>query len=190
MRPNFERGWGWPLWVLFFAESSAFAKRGACKRGLRKLHIGHHQLHLVDVSDIFYFFLFWGGGKGGGVRGGGWGPVLIGNRGKGGGSEERRGRGRVPWECLRGGGGGGGSKYFFRGRNAHQVCARPGGSQVTTICDKKGRQLRAVGPPLMHPAPSSTRNVLRKSAPADLQERKKHINIKKRTHHPPFRTPP
>ena len=33
--------------------SSAFAKRGACKRGLRKLHIGHHQLHSNYIPETW-----------------------------------------------------------------------------------------------------------------------------------------
>ena len=73
-------------------------------------------LHLVDVSDIFYFFLFRGGGKGGGVRGGGWGGGLIKNRGRGGGGVPTRRRGRG--EGRRGnvcGEEGGGAKYFFSG---------------------------------------------------------------------------
>ena len=59
---------------------------------------------LVDVTDIFNSLLL-GGGEGG-VLPGGWG---------------RGGEG--PAGCLRGigGGGWGGAKYFFRGRNSHQV---------------------------------------------------------------------
>ena len=50
------------------------------------------------------------------------GPVLIGNRGRGGGgSEERRGRGKGAMGVSAGRRRGGGAKYsFFRGRNAHQ----------------------------------------------------------------------
>ena len=46
------------------------------------------KLYLADVSDILYFFRFWSGEKGGRVRAGGRGRFSIGNRGRGGGSEE------------------------------------------------------------------------------------------------------
>ena len=36
-----------------FTCGSAFAKRGACKRGLRKLDIGHHQLHSSYIPETW-----------------------------------------------------------------------------------------------------------------------------------------
>ena len=41
-----------PYWWSFRQES-AFAKRGACKRGLRKGDIGHHQLHSNYIPETW-----------------------------------------------------------------------------------------------------------------------------------------
>ena len=71
---------------------------------------------LVD-ADIFYFFLL-GGGEGG-VRGAGrWGDrFFIENPRRGGGWAPRERVSAANWGIFLGGG----PKYFFRGRNVHQV---------------------------------------------------------------------
>ena len=77
----------------------------------------------MDVSDIFnFFFCLLGKGEGGveAPEGGGGSVSLL--KSPGGGLQDGRGRGagRVSAANL-GIGGGGGPKYFFRGRNVHQV---------------------------------------------------------------------
>ena len=69
----------------------------------------------MDVSDLFYFFLFGGGKREEASEEVAGGPVSMKNRGRGGGvPRRRRGRGRAPWECLRGKRGGG-LNIFFSG---------------------------------------------------------------------------
>ena len=75
---------------------------------------------LVDVSDIFYFFCS-GEGRGTGATERGGGSVFFIENPRRGGESPKWGGGREGRECLRGIWGSGGAKYFFSGRNVHQV---------------------------------------------------------------------
>ena len=78
-------------------------------------------LDLVDVSDIFYFFFGRGRGMGESKAPGEGVPFFLLKIPGGVGVPRRReGEGECPGGCLRVNLGGG-AKYFFRGRNSHQV---------------------------------------------------------------------
>ena len=74
----------------------------------------HHCNNLVDISDIFFFFFSGAGEREEASEEVAGGAGFNKNMEGGGVPRRRRGRGRAPWEFLRGGGGGG-LIFFFSG---------------------------------------------------------------------------